>query len=313
MDLTTEKTKRREKGRHPFNDAVKEMAAKLGPAMQRLEKEFEGRALGFKLQTEGHQAAMRRLLPFLLVPAARRSEVFLGLSDGTVLPSTRSTYWITIQSLEVCLRPSDRAPDAAKITTKLEHWAAIHAATIERPTCVEEEIRRWTEQKGLPKTWAAIIRLTFILGQRIGDLCLLQNRCVTRMMDWTVITFLEGKVIAQTGPYSIHIRNSSTTARLMWSMIRATDDPLKRIFLEEGETYLSVRDGIHAHIDRDVRCLRRGGLQAMALLGHSVEEIRLFSRHATVPMLMKYLQNGKVLACQAVKTSDVITNMEGRM
>jgi integrase len=299
-----------EKGRFPFNEAVQKMGINFGSAMMTLEEQFRNRALGFRLQTEAHQATMRRLLPFMLVPGATRSEIYMALSEGTILPSTRSAYWITIQSLEACMRPSDRSPDAAKITTKLENLAAVYAAAIDRPTCVEADIRLWVAKKGLPTKWAAIIRLTFILGQRIGDLCLLQVRCLSTMGEWTVITFLEGKVIPQTGPFSIHIRSGSATAKLLWSLVKEMNDPLTRIFIDKGETYKEVRDGIHAHIGRDVRCLRRGGLQAMALLGHSAEDIRLFSRHATVPMLMKYLQNGKVLVSQAIRTGGIVSHLE---
>jgi hypothetical protein len=48
----------------------------------------------------------------------------------------------------------------------------------------------------------------------------------------------------------------------------------------------------------------------MALMGRTISEILLFSRHKSATMLMKYLQNGKVLTAQAAVTSDIVKSME---
>jgi hypothetical protein len=142
VDVCT-KTKRIP-GRHPFNDAVIEMGRLQGKALEQLEEEFNQRALGFRMTSVGHQNSMRRMLPFLLVPAKKRSEVFMKLAKGRIGAGTRSGYWVILMSLEVCLRPADRAPDEKKVNTRLQQLSQTEAATIIRPTCTYMEIDKWT-------------------------------------------------------------------------------------------------------------------------------------------------------------------------
>jgi hypothetical protein len=55
-----------------------------GQALEHLQEEFNQRALGFRMTSVGHQNSMRRLLPFLLVPAKNRSEVFMKMTKGRI-------------------------------------------------------------------------------------------------------------------------------------------------------------------------------------------------------------------------------------
>jgi hypothetical protein len=306
-----ETTTKKRGGMHPFNDAVTAMGEDHGEEMRQLLERFEARALGFRLTTASYQATLRRLLPLLLVPPLQRTRVYMVLSQNGLAASTRSSYWTSVLSLEMCLSPNGRAPDGKKLSVRLDHLAAMEAATLERPTCTLQEIIAWTETPGLPSNWAAAMWVTFLLGQRLSDLCLLQLKCVVMMSEWMAITFVQGKTIPTTGPYTIHVsRTSRVATHILACMASAPKNPESRIFLGKGESYEDLRQGVHQHMERDVRSLRRGGLQAMALQGRTTEEIRLFSRHASVPMLMKYLQNGRVLACQATRTSSIVDLLE---
>jgi hypothetical protein len=287
------------------------MGERHGEEMRQLLERFEARALGFRLTTASYQATLRRLLPFLLVPPMERTQVYMDLSQHGVAAGTRSSYWTSVMSLEMCLTPNGRAPDGKKLSVRLDHLAAVEAATLERPTCTLQEITVWTEMPGLPSNWAAAMWATFLLGQRLSDLCLLQKKCVITTGEWMAITFIQGKTIPTMGPYTIHVSHKSRVATHILACIAlAPKCPDTQIFLAEGESYEDLRQGVHNHMERDVRCLRRGGLQAMAIRGHTTEEIRLFSRHASVPMLMKYLQNGRVLSSQAAVTSRIVDHLE---
>jgi integrase len=258
---------------------------------------------------------MRRLLPFLLVPAKNRSEVFMKMTKGRIGEGTRACYWVILMSLEGCLRPADRAPDEKKINTKLQHLSQTEAVTIIRPPCTYKEIDEWTADAKICPTWAAAMIVTFLLGQRLSDVGLLQTKSISIMESWIGITFLEGKTIPYTGPYTIHVERTSRVAANVMRCIELASrfpdfGPDTRIFLGEKEEYHEMSLGIHCHMDRDVRCLRRGGLQGMALLGLTTEEIQVFSRHASVAMLTKYLQNGRVLVAQAAQTSNVVRRLE---
>jgi hypothetical protein len=310
---TTEKTKNKtmedkQPQRYPFNEAARALGRTNAIGMADLERRFEERALGFKLTTVGYQETLRRLLPFLLIPPAQRSAKFLEVSQIGICAGTRSSYWTTILSLETCLCPKETSPDAKKIRTHLNHLADIEAACLDRPTCTTMEIRVWVRAEGLPERWATAMMVTFVLGQRFSDICLLQGRCLQIMGDRLAVTFLEGKTIPCTGPYTIHLELKSLCAQRILHLL--SSDPLRRIFVQPDETYDEVRMGTHTHMSRDVRCLRRGGLQAMALMGRTIPEILLFSRHKSTAMLMKYLQNGKVLTAQAEVTSDIVKSME---
>ena len=60
----------------------------------------------------------------------------------------------------------------------------------------------------------------------------------------------------------------------------------------------------------DVRALRRGGLQAMAIAGTPLSVIIQFSKHATEKMLMRYLQHGIVALHHGQTTASVVEEIE---
>jgi hypothetical protein len=220
---------------HPFQDAMEELRRTHEKEMEEWDRRFEERTLGFRLSTDGHQATLRRLLPLLLFPPEKRSEMYIELSHNRLCAGTRSSYWTTLMSLEACLcPPNHRSPDGKMIRKKLNHLADIEAATIERPTCCAQEIEIWVSDKSIPLTWATAMLVTFLLGQRLADVCLLQRRSIQVIGEMVAVTFLEGKTIPMTGPYTIHLSVNSVCAQRILNLHRDVD-PLQRLFLAKGE------------------------------------------------------------------------------
>ena len=109
----------------------------------------------------------------------------------------------------------------------------------------------------------------------------------------------------------IHIACEARRPALKEVMTRAMTSMTEDVFIAQGEDLQTQRAQISCVMkntaeELDVRALRRGGLQLMALNGIPASIILTFSRHADLPMLYRYLQHGAVLMDQASRTADAI-------
>jgi hypothetical protein len=177
------------------------------------------------------------------------------------------------------------------------------AATPDRPTCTTQEIETWAKEMTFRPMAAMLI--TFALGQRLGDVLSLQGRSVSTVGEYVALTFFTGKVVPVIGAFVVHVSSTSPIADLLHALRANTEDPLDPLFPDREVTHAEV----HSTIGRDVRALRRGGLQRMALEGTDPETILLFSKHRSIEMLNKYLHHGASLIFNAKKTATCVDHL----
>lgn len=200
-----------------------------------------------------------------------------------------------------------RLLDHAKIQKFLETKAMAEIPN--RISCELEEIIVWMTR--LPKHLQAALKPCFTMGQRLSDFLQLGLSSLailrTTIEAFLAVTFFVGKTIASTGAYTLHLPlNSEAATLLIFAARSAKSKGWTNLFFPPGETWENVRAIISTTINRDVRCIRRGGLQRMALLYVPQLTILIFSRHASQAMLSRYLEHNRLLLDQARKTADTV-------
>ena len=276
-----------------------------------LQRAWQGRPHGFRLTTAGYQSAQLRMLPFLLQSANDRSKVFLSIhTKSGILHGSGATYWTALGTLTAALGMG-KPPDHPKIQKYLETRALAEIPV--RLSSTLEEVHLWMLR--LPQYLEGALNPCFILGQRLSDFLQLVFDSLAILRTTTeaflAVTFFVGKTIGSTGPYTLHLPlNSEAATLLISSATQAKKKGWTNLFFPPGETWEATRAIISATINRDVRCIRRGGLQRMALAGIPQTSILIFSRHATPAMLSRYLQHNLVLLDQARITAACVALSE---
>ena len=114
------------------------------------------------------------------------------------------------------------------------------------------------------------------------------------------ITFVEGKTLKSTGPYTLHVTVPIDIATEVQTLI--TTRLLKKaryLFCAAGKAMVSKE--LKA-LGLEMRSTRRGALQTLAAAGLPPQEILLFSRHKDIHGLYAYLDDGKMARWEAAKT-----------
>lgn len=114
-------------------------------------------------------------------------------------------------------------------------------------------------KKSAPTT-AAAMQLTYGLAQRFADVMLLRAEEIRLIGPWVAITFLEGKVTARIGPWTMHIPRESKMAEALLAL--AHNAKTGRIFPHDQCTR-ELRSELRPRGFKQT-CLRRGAVQAMA-------------------------------------------------
>jgi hypothetical protein len=114
--------------------------------------------------------------------------------------------------------------------------------------------------------------------------------------DLTALTFVEGKTITSTGAYTIHARLPPDVRA---SLVKLRRDRSRCKFLFPSKTQSRVAAELAKH-GMDIRSIRRGALQAMALAGSKPDVIRSFSRHTDNKGLAAYLDSGLTARWEAM-------------
>jgi hypothetical protein len=236
------------------------------------------------------------------------SKLFLELTaDHVVCATTRAGYWTTLQTASRALGLPPIA-DASKTATFLEKLAIQHIPL--RPSCLLEEVMEWAS--GLEYRLGTAILLAFQIAHRISDCLQLQEIDATlsnigSVPSW-LITVRRGKTVVHTGAYTIALPLDSIAGQRLTVLSQQIP---RQTWLFLGENTLAdCQEQIRQEIGRDVRCLRRGGLQAIARSGATVEQLLQFSRHADEPMLRRYLHEGRDLVSVHNHTLTLISTVE---
>lgn len=144
------------------------------------------------------------------------------------------------------------------------------------------------------------IVISFLFGQRLPDILQLHPEDVEHCpaTGSICVTVRRGKVIRHVQPYCLHLPESvrAANALLTYSFQKTPGQPLF-----DSTTPTTAREILKAiRPDLEIRSVRRGGLQALALLGLDLSEIRRhYSKHSSDAMLLRYLAHGRPLIAQA--------------
>jgi len=127
---------------------------------------------------------------------------------------------------------------------------------------------------------------TWLLAARTGDVLKLRSREITvgTNHDLTA-TYTKGKTVMRRGPYSV-----SSTIPAEWEQLfrQLPENPFAGA---STWTVLAALRSVDKRLEN--RSLRRGALQTMAKSGLEEETLLLFSGHASVAMLRRYLNWGR--------------------
>jgi len=237
------------------------------------------------------------MLPVMVAGIAKFLEWAKGLA-----PTSRESYFTILRSINQIIYGVD-IPAAAKIVRAMRKESAQWLP--KRLACVWSEVMEWT--KLLDESGAVAILVTFTLGQRISDILQLQREDVEVREDMILITLRRGKMIPVIGAFTIGMPRNCTAAVKLEKILEERKTWLfleKEMQMEKSDLQKMVakkRNEIAKTINRDVRCLRRGGLQRMARAGVPTETLLYFSRHGNEAMLRRYLNEGKDLTDQHKK------------
>lgn len=254
-------------------------------------------------RSSGWMATLERFLGFLDLPVHAR---WRALDELRVRAgwrwTTTDTYWGAICAAAKLLH---RSPDAPAMREASAFFAKKAAAEIPAyPSALDSsEFRNILAElltvSGVEFQARLAICISFLFGQRLPDILQLQTEDVERIevTGSVCITVRRGKVIRWVQPYCLHLKADS----LLASALEA--------FATQREPYQPMFDcnvlGVARDIlklqrnDLEIRSVRRGGLQALALLGVDIGELRRhYSKHSTDAMLLRYLSHGSMLTAQ---------------
>ena len=178
-----------------------------------------------------------------------------------------------------------------------------------------KSLRRALKKPPGPTTRVQLaILLSWVFGQRPSDTLQLHGSDMATLKflenRFTVITYRRGKTIASTGPFTIHVKRGQLTK---WIKILLNERPDRFVFTPEPlprdmeeipplirQQMAKIASKLLRELGVEVRSVRRGGLQHLALLGMTLSDIRLhYSHHKSEQMLGRYLDHGTYSRAQA--------------
>ena len=266
----------------------------------RTQEAWEGRNAAYKTCSKQYQRTQRRFLTLAMWPE-QRFLIFRELAQIVPwAPSTQAAYWEGVVAMLTALGAT-QSHDLRNL-----RWLEQESAQVQPKAAPPLRLEHIQAILHAPVSEAAVaILLTWFLGQRLSDIALLQpNRIRVQSKEFISITFVEGKVIRKIRPYSLFlpVDHFLTTWLLRLASSRTGGTRVFNAALDI-ETRLLLKA-----IDEtlEARSVRRGGLQMMALSGWPRESILMFSKHASVAMLNKYLDAGALILHDAQKQAQVI-------
>lgn len=255
----------------------------------------------FKSFSSNYMASQARVLFLAATPSEKRFEEFERLCfERRLAPTTAETYWSTWLGVQKAM---SIPPSEADVRTTRIMKARAAAYPVQFPTPISpSEMDRLVETfKAELPTFTAFAMFSYLQGQRISDVIQLAVNDVVVQDDLLMVTIRRGKTMEVTQPYTLWLKMSSYPAEVI---VQARDAAIQqqRVFImtstnsdaERQQVLNTIRDMITSINDQlELRSFRRGGLHRLAQSGIPLEEVRLFSRHADVAMLMRYLNWGQ--------------------
>lgn len=264
-------------------------------------KLWEQRHPAYKSYSSHYMTAQRRLAFLIDIPAEKRFEAFEELCFKRMLaPTTAETYWTTWLGLQRALALPPSSADKRITQTMKARSVAYPVQFPQAATMNEIELVVQTFRHSLP-SYAAIVMMTFVLGQRISDMIQLAAADLVVEEKFLRITVRRGKTMQVSQPYTLWLRRNSYPTESLIELKKEADRS-RRLFLfsetnsdsERSQTLQIIKEMLLCvNENLELRSIRRGGLQRMAHNGEKLETIILFSRHADVKMLLRYLNWGQ--------------------
>lgn len=235
------------------------------------------------------------------VAPSKRFEAFEKICfDRHLAPTTAESYWTTWLGIQKAMALQPTEADT-RITRMMKARAATYPVQFPTPASLSDiELLVETYREAHP-SFAAIVMATFLLGQRISDMVQLAVFDLRPSEKHLMITIRRGKTMGVSTPYTLWLRrgeyptesliqcakNAQSEKRLYLFSSFNSDDERAKVLHFIREMLTSVNEQL------ELRSIRRGGLHRMAQLGHKIESILEFSRHADAKMLMRYLNWGE--------------------
>lgn len=246
-----------------------------------------------------YQGSMRKFLGLVDMTAEARVDLFAATADILEwAPATRArNFSATLRGMmHVNVQPSqlDRL-----FHKELKMCAKMKLPESPTTPISETQVRILLTSRALSEEQKLLLAISFILGQRIGDVLRMKRQHISQIFDplskchLYVITLFEGKTIKRRQPYSLHLPVASEVGQALAAYLRTAQNimfPSRYL-----TTYKVIRTNMQLSDTRlNLLSIRKGGLQRMALLGMTTENILTYSRHASVETLMRYLDWGAV-------------------
>jgi hypothetical protein len=272
---------------------------------------WEERESAFRRTTEQYQTTQRRFLPFFLIRRDVRFEAYHQYAMAADWKwSTRATYWAAILAMMEAMGELGSASDKRNLK-----WLEVMADRDIPTTAPPLTPQHVTQILHLPFSAAQVgILVAWFLGQRLADVEQLERRWIQLKQNmgtgdfFISLTFVRGKVIDRIGPYTLFINARHHVALLLMRLFHDLPCGADMLFPPSFRIDCAVLLK-SIQFDLESRSCRRGGLQLMALLGMSTSHIRMFSKHTSDKMLLKYLSMGQVLMFNAQTSDEVMTRM----
>lgn len=255
----------------------------------------------FKTYSSHYMASQRRLLFMVDVHPAKRFEAFEKICfERHLAPTTAESYWTTWLGIQKALGIQPIEADT-RITRIMKARAAVYPVQFPNPASLSDMELLVTTFRDAHPSFASIAMATFLLGQRISDMIQLAVFDLRPTKEFLMITIRRGKTMGISTPYTLWLRrneypteslidcaNLAQKENRLYLFSRSnSDDERSKILQFIREMLTSINDQL------ELRSIRRGGLHRMAQLGHKLDTILEFSRHADVKMLMRYLNWGE--------------------
>lgn len=285
-------------------------------AIQRL---FAERNVAYKTYSAGYLRCQERFLFLLDVPPDSRFQRFEQECYARALaPTTAHCYWVAFATLDKIMSPPcDPTLAVQRVSTILERRVWLHPVAYPQPlTC---ELRKRFAAANSVEAFGivALVEACWSLGQRFGDFIQLAISDFLIRDTTIIITFRRGKTIVHTKPYSLVIDRHCRVAE---NLLRVREAAASQGWLyltsqangaSALKTLSSRTSTLLTQVDErlEIRSIRRGGLQHMASLGHTNDQMLMFSKHRSEEMLLRYLNWGQAAEALNEEIRQVSTTM----
>ena len=271
-------------------------------AQSSVEKRWMKRDTAFQYTTQGYQDAQHRLISRLArFPPSKRYQEFMRMGKGKWCPTTACLNWVALRTglqaigsfeseFQIPFRKHLRHLNAEAMKYKRKSPNPLTAKHLRKILSMYREY----------PTEVTVLALSFILGQRVPDVVKLRKEWVRVKRYAVAVTFVEGKVIPQIGPYTLFLPRNSIGACILLHQVEKLKEATGYIFKKPdlSRNMKKIMKTVDPHLT-DIRGVRRGGLMHMATTGTATQVILSFSKHSSERMLKTYLEEGSLLVCEA--------------